>query len=199
MSILGILSYTGMNNRLLILKGFCIAMLSLLPHNNTLLQAQTPPSKEYQIKAVFLFNFTQFVEWPTDAFSNEKSPLIIGVLGEDPFGFYLEETIRNEEKNGHSLIVQRYRTVEEVKTCHIMFVNLTKPDQLKQACESLKTKHILTVSDASNFTRFGGMIRLFTEKNKTRIQINLEAAKDANLNISSKLLKLAEIVTSQKD
>src|SRR5438874_7448378 len=71
--------------------------------------AQTAPSKEYQVKAVFLFNFAQFVDWPANAFSGTNAPLVIGVLGEDPFGSFLDETVRGETVNGHPLVVQRYR------------------------------------------------------------------------------------------
>lgn len=176
----------------------CLTILVMLSVESMHLQAQTP-SKEYQIKAAFLYNFTQFVEWPSEAFLKEDSPLVIGLLGEDPFGAYLEETVRGEEINGHPLVVQRYRNVEEIKPCHILFINLTKPDQLKQVFASLKTQHVLTVSDVNNFTRLGGMILFFIENNKTRLRINLEAAKDADLTISSKLLRLAEIVTPQNN
>jgi hypothetical protein len=154
-------------------------------------QAQIAP--EYQVKAVFLFNFAQFVEWPATSFQ-ETNTLIIGILGEDPFGAYLDETVRGEEVNGHPLVVHRYRLVEEVKACHILFINATEIHQLKQVFASLKSRSILTVSDADNFTKQGGMIRFFTENKKTRIRINLNATKDADLTISSKLLRLAEIV-----
>jgi len=161
-----------------------------------LFSAQTHIAREYQIKAVFLFNFAQFVEWPGTAFAQTNS-IVIGVLGEDPFGAYLDEAVRGEEINGHPLVVQRYRQVKDVKTCHILFINATEAHQLKQVLTALKSKNVLTVSDADNFTKQGGMIRFVTEDRKTRIRINLEAAKEADLSISSKLLRLADIVTNK--
>ena len=171
---------------------------SVLTFCFTLLTAQKQITRENQIKAVFLFNFAQFVEWPRESFK-ETNTFVIGVLGNDPFGNYLDETIRGEEVNGHPLVVQRFRQIEDVKTCHILFINMPDVHQLKQAVASLKSRSILTVSDAAGFTQQGGMIRFFTEDRKTRIRINLNAAKDADLAISSKLLRLAEIVNPQKN
>lgn len=156
--------------------------------------AQKAPSREYQIKAVFLYNFAQFVEWPAGAFPEAQAPLIIGVLGQDPFGGYLEEIVRGEKINEHPLLVQRYRDVSAAKNCHILFVNLTKADDLKQVFTSMKSQNTLLVGDASNFIQQGGMIRFFTENSKTRIQVNLETVKEAELVISSKLLRLADVV-----
>lgn len=156
--------------------------------------AQSVPPREYQIKAAFLYNFAQFVEWPPRAFPDAQAPLIIGVLGQNPFGSYLEEIVRGEKINDHPLAVQRYRDASEAKNCHILFVNLTKADDLKLVFASLKSQSTLLVGDASNFIQQGGMIRFFTESSKTRIQVNLDAVKDAELVISTKLLRLADVV-----
>jgi hypothetical protein len=86
------------------------------------MSAQTAPSREYQIKAVFLFNFAQFVEWPPAAFRDSNSPLVIGVLGDNPFGTYLDETVRDEKVGNRPLEVQRYQRVDEIKTCHVLFI-----------------------------------------------------------------------------
>lgn len=163
-----------------------------------LLSAQTP-AREYQIKAVFLFNFAQFVEWPSDAFPETKSPFIIGVLGKDPFGDYLDETVRGEEVNGHPIVIQRYNQVQDVRTCHILFVNPEDTNQFKSILESLKAQNILTVGDVTNFSRQGGMIRFYTENGKIHIRINLDPVKEADLTISSKLLRLADVVSSKKN
>jgi len=171
-------------------------LVAVLLADSIRLLAQSTPSREYQIKAVFLFNFAQFVEWPAHAFAEAQAPLVIGVLGEDPFGTYLEEIVRGEKINGHPLVVQRYHEAAEAKSCHILFINLTKPGDLKQTLAHLKSQSTLMVGDAPNFIQQGGMIRFFTENSKTRIQVNLEPVKDAELAISSKLLRLADIVSS---
>ena len=157
--------------------------------------AQTTDDHEYQIKAAFLFNFTQFVEWPVNAFPETKAPLVIGIMGENPFSTYLEKIISGEQVNGHPLVVQQYKNVEEIKTCHILFINLADTNELEQAIISLKTRSILTVSDRDDFIRQGGMIRFVTKDNKIQIQINPEPAREANLIISSKLLGIAEVVS----
>lgn len=162
-----------------------------------LVSAQVIPAKEYQVKAVFLFNFVQFVDWPQSSFSSDDSPFVIGILGDDPFGSYLDETINHEKLEGHPLEVRHYSDVSEVKQCHMLFANLTDGDL--KALKELKQQPILIVGEASeDFIKNGGMIGFFLEKGKIRMRINLEAIKKADLNISSKLLRVAEIVTVKK-
>jgi hypothetical protein len=174
-------------------RGFCSA-LSLLALASRLTLGASPT--EYQVKAVFLFNFTQFVEWPASAFVDASSPIIIGVLGSDPFGTALEEAIQGETVNGRPLSIRRYASVEQVDGCHVLFINLPATQKLTAALESIRRRNILTVSDAKEFARAGGVIELLTINNKIRLQINLDAAKLANLTISSKLLRPARIVSS---
>lgn len=155
--------------------------------------AQKIIAREYQVKALFLFNFTQFVEWPDNAFERPDSPLIIGILGEDPFGVYLAELLRGETVHGHRVIVERFSAAEDVRGCHILFVNLQTDEELRDALRILRNRSILTVSDAENFTKLGGMVQLYLQDGKIRIRIALEPAKDADLSISSRLLGLADI------
>ena len=163
----------------------------LFAGGTSLLFSQTP-AREYQIKAVLLFNFTQFVEWPA-ATPAAQEPLVIGVLGQNPFGAYLKDIVAGEKVNGHELIVQYYGSVEEIKSCHILFINMSETNKMEQISEKLKSQHVLTVSDGASFMRQGGMVRFITKNNKTQLQINLNATKAAQLIISSKLLRLAEI------
>jgi hypothetical protein len=149
---------------------------------------------EYQVKAVFLLNFTQFVEWPADAFPTPSSPLVIGVLGEDPFGPALDAAIEGETVNGHPLVVRRFPSADAVADCHILFINVPMKTQLADTLRSMQRRHILTVSDSREFASAGGVIEFVTIENKIRLQINLDAAKLANLSISTKLLKPARIV-----
>lgn len=159
---------------------------------------QLETSNEHKIKAVFLFNFSHYVEWPIDVLPEDDSPFVIGILGKDPFGVYLDETVSNEYVKKHPLVIKRFEHVEQIATCHILYIIPANKDELKGILESLASKkNILTVSDATTFARLGGMIRLYTEENKTRIRINLKAVKNSDLVISSKLLRLADIVESQ--
>jgi hypothetical protein len=174
----------------------CAVLLAIAP---TDAMAAPPVSREYQIKAVFLFNFTQFVEWPAEAFPDASSPLIIGVLGEDPFGKVLDEAVQGDQAGSRPLLVRRWRQVHEVDDCHILFISQSQAGSLETILDHLKDRNILTVSDADGSARCGVMIRLVTENNRIRLQINLEAARAARLVISSKLLRPAMIVSDQKD
>lgn len=150
--------------------------------------------KEYQVKAAFLFNFTRFVEWPADVFDAPDSPFVLGVVGKNPFGTYLEEIIKGESINGHPLELRYFKTSADITGCHILYIAQENKEEMKQAVTQAAALSALTVSDNSTFTRQGGMIRFVTEDNKTRIRINLSAVRAEGLTISSKLLKLAEIV-----
>lgn len=170
-----------------------MALLAALPFST--LQAQVP-SPEYQVKAVFLYNFTQFVTWPDDAFNSETDPLIIGVVGKDPFGDYLDETVRNETVGQHPLVVKRFNTLAEVTPCHLLYINLPERG-MQQVLNTLNTKNTITVGDTENFANSGGAIQFYMEENKIRIRVNLATVKKNNLVISSKLLRLADIVENE--
>jgi hypothetical protein len=163
-----------------------------LSHDATAAPARSP---EYQVKAAFLFNFAQFIEWPTNALPQPQTPLIIGILGPDPFDTALDEIVRGEAVKGHPLIVQRYRELEDVGACHILFINETDATKLERIFARLNGRNILTVGDAEAFTQRGGMIRFFTEQNKIRLEINVAATQKAGLTISSRLLRLARIIS----
>ncbi|MEO8147467.1 MAG: YfiR family protein [Bacteroidia bacterium] len=155
--------------------------------------AQTNPSIEYRVKAIFLFNFTRFIDWPDSSFGTKDAPLVIGIIGEDPFGAYLDETVAGEKCGTHSILIQHYTEVTEINSCHILYINLSDPAQIKTILNTLAGRSILTVNDNPDFPRWGGMVRFFTENNKLRLQINAATTKAAQLNISSKLLGVAQI------
>ena len=145
-----------------------------------------------------MFNFAQFTEWPPTAFEDKASPLVIGVLGADPFGGILDDTVRNEVVQGRRLVVERYRKVEEIKTCHILYIGASEANRLDHHLAMLKGKPVLTVSDIEGSAPRGVMIRFYPESNKIRLRINLDAARAANLTLSAKLLKAADVVGSGK-
>lgn len=175
-----------------------LAVLALALWGRPVSAGEALPANEYQIKAVFLFNFAQFVDWPPRAFVEPDAPLVIGVLGDDPFGPYLDETVKGEKINGRSLVVRRYRRVEEIAVCHVLFISRSESPRLGEIIGQLKGRNILTVGDAEDFSRRAGMIRFVTANNKIRLHINVESARAAEIAISSKLLRPALIVTSEK-
>jgi len=174
-------------------------IVPLMACSTFFVSAQTTVVPEYRLKAVFLYNFTQFVEWPTNSFSSDNAPMVIGILGTDPFGSYLEETVAGEKINGHPLLVQHFNTIGEVGACQILFINVADTKEREQIIATLKGRNILTVSDAPDFLHQGGMIRFFTKQDKIKLQVNLAVTKTANLVISSKLLRLVEIFVPEKN
>ena len=177
----------------------CLFAFGLFLLTTSASDAQTAPVREYQVKAVFLFNFAQFVHWPPPELTRPQEPLVIGVLGDDPFGSSLDDAVHGEQVNNHPLVIQRYRRVEDIGDCHILFISQSEVGHLEQIFSRLKGRSILTVGDADQFTHRGGMIRFITEKSRIRLRINLEVARACNLTISSKLLRPAEIVSSQEE
>src|SRR5439155_1285715 len=133
------------------------------------LAGQTVQAPEYQVKAVFLFNFAQFVDWPPAAFPDPATPLVIGILGNDPFEGFLEQTIRGEQVRGRGLQVRRYHSLDEIKTCHILFISRPEGNRPEAILAGLRNSPILTVSDADGFAERGGMIRFVTDRNHIRL------------------------------
>jgi hypothetical protein len=149
---------------------------------------------EYQVKAVFLFNFAHFVEWPPTAFGSANQPFVIGVLGDDPFGARLAEVVRGEQISQHPLTVRHLRDLSNVDDCQILYIDRSKDTQLTQILGALQRRSTLTVSDMNDSSQRGVMIQFLTENNRIRLRINVDSARAAGLTISSKLLRPAEIV-----
>jgi hypothetical protein len=154
-------------------------------------RAQAPAPTEYQIKAAFLFNFAKFVEWPPAAFPNATAPLVIGVLGKNPFGSDLEKVMQNKLVDEHPLVIKIFSSPREATGCHILFICNSEKERLPEIFKRLKGTSVLTVGEVANFTQSGGMINFVLQGTKTRFQINNEAAVNSGLKISSKLLSLA--------
>jgi hypothetical protein len=156
--------------------------------------AATEAPTESQVEAVFVFNFSHFVEWPSQILASPTEPFIIGILGSDPFGVRLDEAIRGEEINGHRLAVRRYRSLAELDKCQILFIDRSESGRIAQILAALHGRSTLTVSQADGAAEHGVMIQFKTENNRIRLRINMESARSAGLTISSKLLRPAEIV-----
>lgn len=159
--------------------------------------AENSPAKEYRLKAAFLFNFAGFAEWPANAFAAADTPMVIGVLGDNPFDGFLDEAVHGEKVNGHPLAVKFYHSIAEAQSCQILFISASEEEHLEADLADLKGKNILTVSDLADFARRGGIIQMATENNKIRLKVNLNSAKASGVVLSSKLLRPAEIVSGK--
>jgi len=154
--------------------------------------AGPPVAPEYQVKAAFLFQFSRFVEWPPESFSRADAPLVICVLGSNPFGSALQEIAAGEVVQAHPLSVEARDRVEDVADCHIVFVSGRDENVTRQALGYLSGRRVLSVSDSSDFARRGGIIGLVMVDGKVRVQVNRNSADTAQLRISAKLLRVAD-------
>jgi hypothetical protein len=156
------------------------------------------PPNEYQVKGAFLFNFAKFISWPAEAFAGPSSPVVIGVLGQDPFGAWLDEIVQGERVNGRDITIRRLGIRESARDCHILFISESERRRLAEILEELDGASVLTVADMSEFTSAGGVIRLTKEDFRIGLEVNLAAADRAKLRISSRLLSLARIVQAPR-
>jgi hypothetical protein len=152
------------------------------------------PAAEYQVKAAYLFNFGQFVEWPPQSYQSPSAPFVIGIVGDDPFGKTLDEVIAGESLGGHPLVVKRFRNAAEISACNILFIGRSEAARLDETLKELQGRNVLTVTDIAGAEQRGAIIVLVNENNRIRMRINVAAAKANNLVISSKLLRPAEVV-----
>jgi hypothetical protein len=153
------------------------------------------PIAEYQLKAAFLQRFAQFVDWPAERTPN--APIVIGVVGVDPFGSYLDELVAGEQLGTHPFEIRRYRQPADVDACDILFVSHSELLRLGEILGRIGRRPILTVSDIEDFARRGGVVELATERNRILLKVNIAAARSANLTLSSKLLRSSQVVSAE--
>jgi len=178
--------------------------------------AGTPRSK-YETKAGYLLNFAEFIEWPAGAFADAKSPIILGVVGKDPFGPELDK-LKGKTVNGRTMEIKRFKgalefrgeetpgrrqddlpakqakKLAEMKSCHILFITSSEKNFLTQTLKPFRGASVLTVGETDSFAREGGMITFVDSETNVQLEINLAAAEQARLKISSKLLSLAKVI-----
>ncbi len=156
--------------------------------------SKTP--NEYQVKAAFIYNFTRFIKWPDGTFPERGGLIKICIVGEDPFKDSMSE-LENKKAKGLGFKVTRVRNFtggDKLEPCNIIFITKSETTKLPAILRALEGQNILTISDIKRFAEVGGVIGFATKKNKIRLEVNLKAANHAKLDISSKLLKLVDIV-----
>ena len=151
--------------------------------------AQQPKAEEYQVKAVYLFNFGRFTEWPQSA--KTGNTFAICVLGRDPFGPTLDATLARETIDNVKVTAKRIASTRDAAGCRILFIGSSESVRIKEILPSLEKSNVLTVSDMPSFVNSGGMIQFVLKENKVRFAVNLTAAEKAGLTLSSQLLKVA--------
>ena len=152
---------------------------------------------EYQVKAVFLYNFTKFVNWPTNADTSTNTPFVIGIVGEDPFGTTLDDAVRGEQMQNRPIVIRRFRSDEAIGNCQVLFIARSEKDRLGEVLEQMKGRATLIVADTVRAAEHGCMINLLLAQGSVKMEINQSLVEAAGLQVSSKLLSLARIVNTE--
>ena len=152
---------------------------------------------EFDVKAAFLYNFAKFTEWPARAFARSDSPFTFCLVG-DPFGGGMEKAVQSETFNGRPVVVRRVSRGDDVLACHILYVSEPESGKASEIIEMIAMAPVLTVGETEDFIKSGGMIRFTENGQRVRFEINPDAAEKASLHLSSKLLRLADIVRVQQ-
>jgi hypothetical protein len=153
-----------------------------------------PQLDEYQVKAAFLYNFAKFVEWPPQAFKDSTDAIAVCIAGETPIYAQLESAVIGKTAGSRSFAVRRVSDADPAEGCQILFIGLTDRKRTALILAGARKLGTLTVGESAEFIADGGVVNFKLENGKVRFQINVEAAGQAQLRISSKLLSLAEIV-----
>jgi len=177
--------------------------------------ADSAASREYQIKAAFLYNFVKFVDWPKEKVSDVNEPIVIGIIGKDPFGKAFEP-IKDKKVKNRKVIIRRFKGFEELKKsaendkpklqqqnqavrrCYILYICPSEKEKLKEIVSWVRAYPVLTIAEAKGFLDVGGIINFLMEEKKVRFEINITASEQAKLKIRSQLLQLAKRVVKEK-
>ncbi len=148
---------------------------------------------EYQVKAAFFYHFANFVQWPASTFNATNGRLRICVMGEDPFGRTLEETLSSKTVQEHAFEILRQPPISQLQHCHVLFFPASASDKIRTLRSQVAKTDVLIVGETLDFMEQGGMVQFFMEDQKVRFSINLDAVGRTDLQVSSKLLRLAQI------
>jgi hypothetical protein len=184
----------------IILNLFLVSITSQVRANSTSI-------KEYQVKAAFLYSFINFVDWPENKLSQDQDTIIIGIIGNDPFGKAFEP-IKDKQVKNKDVVIKRFKSFNElsesddeyqaVTKCHLLYICPSEKDELQKILKLAMNHNILTVGDMKSFLESGGIINFLMEDKKVRFEINNATAEEAELQIRSKLLRLAKRIIQSK-
>ena len=156
------------------------------------------PPDEYQVKAAFLFNFAKLVEWPAELSGAPNGPVTVCILGLDPFGRSLADTLSGRSIGGRPLVVRHIANMKQVSGCQILFIGSDENKRSHPLLPELGIPGILTIGESDAPDGGGVIINFRLDSGKVRFDINLDAADHEKLRISSRLLSLAHLVQSNR-
>jgi hypothetical protein len=157
----------------------------------SILDGQQSKPTEYQVKAVYLYNFGRFVDWSATLPAARRDSFAVCVIGQDPFGRTLDSTLAGEFIDQRKVVAKRISRPQDAASCQVLFISSSEDGRLKDILPLLDKLKVLTVSDMPRFSERGGMIQFVLEKDKIRFEVNLTNTERAGLNLSSELLKVA--------
>lgn len=160
--------------------------------------AQSDQPSEYEVKAAFLFNFTKFVEWPDGSFGGSQAPIVIGIVGDDPFGDSLPRIVAGQKAQGRSISIVKYRRGDDLRRSHVLFISASERQHSAEILAGLQDASVLTVSDIDGFAEAGGTMEFVMQENRVRFIVNLDAAMQSKLRVSAKLLALARVINHRE-
>jgi len=146
--------------------------------------------QEANLKAVFIYNFTKYVDWEMN---NNNPDFIIGVIGSSPVLKPLEEIARTNRAKNKRIIIRYYRRPEEIGPCHLLFISKKCPFSIQEILNHTR-RGVLTVSEEDDYSKKGTAFNFVIRNDKLKFEANLQAIYMAGLRASSQLLKLAIIV-----
>jgi hypothetical protein len=159
--------------------------------------AEPPPLAEHQIKALYLFNFTKYVEWPVAP--TNALPFVIGVAEAPAVRTDLLEITRGKKLQGREIVIRAVAAAADIKGCHILFIGGGKRPRLGELLQAARGAAVLTVGEADDFLSLGGMINFTNQENRVRLEIGLDTVQRAQLNMSAKLLAVAGAVRGRPE
>jgi hypothetical protein len=156
-------------------------------------------ARDKAIRAVLLFHIAQLTEWPTNAFTSDQDPFVIGVVGQDPFGEVLEATVDKETVRGRKIVIERYLTVADIGNPHLLFISASASTSLGVILPRIEDRPTLTVADVERAEERGVMVHLYWQDNRARMIINHEAVAKKGMVMSQRLLAVAQKYVPEKD
>jgi hypothetical protein len=177
----------------------CTLLQALLPKSQAAISAASAesPVTEYEVKALYVYYFAKFVDWPQGAFPAKNSPITIGIFGDDPFGAMLDTIVKNKTIQEHPIAIRILKWPPDLRTCQLLYVSVSEQKRFSQISEALRYRPILTITEAEDNLQAKGILNLFIEGGKVQFEVDLARAEKAHLQISSKLLRLARGITGK--
>lgn len=146
--------------------------------------------REASLKAVFIYNFTKYVEWDT---SGGERDFTIGVIGASPVTRSLYEIARTSTVKNRRMIIRVFSKPEEISGCQVLFIPKSLPYSLSSVLENTR-KNVLTISEEAGYAKQGTAFNFIIQNDKLKFEANLKALSLAGLKVGVQLLKLATIV-----